>query len=123
MAQNGSITDALVSGSSDRAGRLIHNQDYRGGIFVVQGATAAGTVTNVITVEGLVPGTTGSFYTVFASTALAPADNASVAVKIYPGLSTAANVFNGILPEWFRVRTTSGTTGTRTLRVHANLVI
>lgn len=123
MAQNGSITNILPSGSTDRAGRLIHNQDYRGGHFVVAAATAAGTVTNVITVEGLVPGTTGTFYTVFASSALAPADNANVAIQVYPGMTTAANKFNASLPEWFRVRTTSGTTGARTLAVHVNLVI
>lgn len=123
MAQNGSIIDVLSAGSSDRSGRLIHNQDYRGGHFLVQTSTAAGTVTNVITVEGLVPGTTGTFYTVFASSAIAPADASITALRLYPGLSTAAGVFNGILPEWFRVRTTSATTGARTLRVHANLVI
>jgi hypothetical protein len=91
---------------------------------LVQASTAAGaTVTNVVTVEGLVPGTTGTFYTVFVSSALNPADSSVTALRLYPGLSTAANVFNGILPEWFRVKTTSGTTGTRTLRVHANLVV
>lgn len=124
MAQNGSIANVLAAGSSDRNGRLIHNQDYRGGHFLVETSTSAGaTVTNVVTIEGLVPGTTGTFYTVAASSALNPADSSVTVLRIYPGLSTAAGVFNGVLPEWFRVKTTSATTGARTLAVHANLVI
>lgn len=123
MAQNGSISNVLALGSSDRAGRLIHNQDYRGGHFLIQNSTAAGTVTNKVTVEALVPGTTGTFYTVAATTDTGFSDGVVTVLRLYPGLSTATNVVNGVLPEWFRVRTTSATTGAGNLRVHVNLVL
>lgn len=123
-AQNGNLI-ALTAGSSDRSGPIIHNQDYRGGHFLVKASTAAGaTVTNVVTIEGLVPGTTGTFYTILASSALNPADNAVTVLRVFPGASTLANQrANDVLPQYFRVRTTSATTGTRTLTVGVNLVI
>lgn len=120
--QNGSITDVLAVGTADRNGRLIHNQDYKGGHFIITATTKAGaTVTNVVTLEALVPGTTATFYTLLATT---PISTGTVVLKIYPGLSTDANLrANDVLPEWFRVRTTSGTTGTLSLSVDANLVV
>lgn len=123
MAQNGSIINALTAGSSDRQGRLIHNEDYRGGHFLVRTSTAAGTVTNVVTIEGLVPGTTDTFYTIFASSALAPADSSVTRLTVYPGISTGVGRALDVLPAYFRVRTTSATTGARTISVDVNLVI
>ena len=124
MAQNGSIINALVSGTTDRAGRLIHNEDYRGGHFLIKTSTTAGaTVTSVITIEGLVPGTTGTFYTILASSALNPADSSVTRMTVYPGISTGALRSLDVLPEYFRVRTTQATTGVRTLSVQANLIV
>lgn len=125
MAQNGSIINALVAGTTDRNGRIIHNEDYRGGHFLIRTSTTAGaTVTSVVTIEGLVPGTTGTFYTILASSALNPADASVTRMTVYPGVSTALTGFeNDILPAYFRVKTTSATTGARTLSVDVNLVI
>jgi hypothetical protein len=122
VAQNGNITKALAAGTADRSGRLIHNRDFRGAHFIVTGTSKAGaTVTNVYTIEGLVPGTTGTFYTILQSAALGVA---TTRLRVYPGLSTAANlVANDVLPEYFRVRSTSGTTGTLNSYVDVNLVI
>ena len=123
MAQNGQII-ALTAGSSDRNGPIVHNQDYRGGHFTIRTSTAAGvTVTNVVTIEGLVPGTTGTFYTILATSALNPADSSVTRLTVYPGISTGVGRSLDVLPQYFRVRTTSATTGTRTLSVGVNLIV
>lgn len=124
MAQNGSVIGALPSGSSDRSGRIIQNQDYRGGHFLIRTSTTAGaTVTSVVTIEGLVPGTTGTFYTILASSALNPSDNTVTRLTVYPGISTGVGRSVDVLPAAFRVRTTQATTGVRTLSVDVNFVI
>ena len=125
MAENGSIIGALVAGTTDRNGQLIHNEDYRGGHFLIRTSTTAGaTVTSVVTIQGLVPGTTGTFYTILASSALNPADNSVTRLTVYPGVSTALTGFeNDIIPVYFRVTTTSATTGARSLSVDVNLVV
>lgn len=124
MAQNGSIISALASGSGDRNGRLIHNEDYRGGHFLIRSSTTAGTtVTHVVTVEGLVPGTTGTFYSILTSSARALGDSSVTRLTVYPGISTGVDRTLDVIPVWFRVRTTSATTGLTTFSVDVNLVL
>lgn len=92
------FTSQTGSGNSP----IFTNDAYRGGHFIIRLTSAAGTTAaTTFTVQGLVPGTTGTFYTILAST---PATaEGTVTLKVYPGLSTDANaVANDILPARWR---------------------
>lgn len=102
MDRNTHIT--LFTSAADAQNTPVFTNDcYRGGHFIIRLTSAEGsTAATTFTVQGLVPGTTGTFYTILAST---PATaEGTVTLKVYPGLSTDANaVANDFLPARWRL--------------------
>lgn len=107
--------------ATDLASPVFTNDCYRGGHFIINISSAQGsTASAVFTIEGLVGGTTGTFYTVLASTPLTA--EATVRLQVYPGLSTDANLrSNDFLPAKWRVSVDHTGAGTLKYSVGASL--
>lgn len=108
--------------STDAASGVVKNDNWRGAHFTLRinsGASTAQAVT--LTVQGLVPGTTATFYTVLAST---PTKTTGVNVfKVYPdGVGIANLSASDLLPTNFRVNSTLASTHSITYGVGVNLV-
>jgi hypothetical protein len=98
------------------------NLNRRGLQLVIDITALTGTgPTLTVTIQGKDP-TSGKFYTILASAALAAV--ATTVLRVYPGLTAAANLTaNDVLPrEWRVVATIAGTTPAVTATIAANFV-
>lgn len=107
--------------ATDLTSPLFTNDCYRGGHFVISISSAQGSTASVVfTVQGLVGGTTGTFYTVLATTPLTA--EGTVRLMVYPGLSTDANLrANDFLPAKWRLNADHTGAGTLKYSVGASL--
>ena len=117
---------ASLNSTADRASAIQVNDGYRGGQFVLNMTTRASTDAGpVLTVQGVVPGTTGTFYTLLASTAIGTGSTADAQVAVLhvaPWVSTAANARAAFaLPHRYRVITTYSSTTDTTYSVGVTL--
>ncbi len=115
-----------LNSTADRTSRVIANTGYQFGQFVTNITARASTDAGpVVSVQGLVPGTTGTFYTVLSSTAIGTSSTADAVTEIMqvgPGWSTSANKrAAAILPSQFRVITTYASTTDTTYSVGVHL--
>jgi len=84
----------------------ISNDDARGAIVVIDCTAVAATPSVVFTVQGKDP-LSGKYYTILTSTAITA--TGTTVLRIYPGLTAAANVtVSDILPTVWRVIATHG---------------
>lgn len=128
MSRLGSELTILASAGStaDRTSAVFANAGYRHGQFVVditaRSSTDAGPV---VTVQGIVPNTTGTFYTILSSTAIgtsSTSDAVTAVLHVGPSFTTAANARAAAsLPTRFRVTTTYASTADITYSVGAHL--
>lgn len=115
-----------LNSTADRTSSLFPNPGYQFGQFVIdvtaRASTDAGPVVNV---QGLVPGTTGTYYTILSSTAIGTSSTSDAVTELMhvgPGWSTAANKrAAAILPSQFRVTTTYASTTDTTYSVGVHL--
>ncbi len=108
----------LTGATSAKVGEDVDCSTAKGAIVVVDiTAITAGNI--VVTVQGK-DEVSGKYYTILTSAALAAA--ATTVLRIYPGLTAAANtVANDVLPTKFRV-SVAVTTGPVTATISAALV-
>lgn len=94
----------------------LQNEDGRGVQVVVRNTAGTGTTpTLTVTIQGYDP-TSGEYYTLLASTAIAAGTPATTVLTVYPGVTASANVaVSAVLPFHWRVITTIGGTGTPTV--------
>lgn len=127
MAENASLELlSSLNSTADRTSSLIANKHYTSGQFAVNITARASTDAGpVVTVQGLVPGTTGTFYTVLASTAIGTSSTSDAVTELMhvgPGWSTLANKRAAtILPSQFRVISTYSSTTDTTYSVGVHL--
>lgn len=117
-------TQTAIGGTSGDLNTVLQtNEDHRGGHFTINITSAQGSTSSAtFTLQGLVPGTTGTFYTILASTPLT-AEGQTV-LKVYPGLSTDANaVANDVLPYVWRVNVDHTGAETLAYTIGASLVV
>lgn len=125
MAVNDNLHTSILPSAARTAAAVspaVNNHRYRGGHFAVR-VTAKATTGAAITptIQGLVPGTTGTWYTVLAGAAIA--STGTTILKVYPGIAVSANVSaSDVLPRVFRVSVAAGSTASVTYTVNAALV-
>jgi hypothetical protein len=98
------------------------NLNCRGVHLVIDTTTMTGAgPTLTVTIQGKDP-TSGKFYNILASAAIATAT--TTVLKVYPGLTAAANlVANDVLPrEWRVVAVAGGTLTAIAATISANLI-
>jgi len=79
---------------------------YGRGVKVFVNVTAAGTGSNIVSIQGKDPAS-GAYYTVLASAAIIA--NGLTVLTVYPGLAAVANLTaNDALPRQWRVLVTAG---------------
>jgi hypothetical protein len=116
------ITHAAASTGVNGADMV--NEFGRGLHVVVDITAGTGTTpTLTVTVEGKDPAS-GKYYTLLASSAIAAGTPGTTVLKVYPGLTAAANAAaNDILPRNWRVKTAiAGTTPAVTATVSAHVI-
>lgn len=94
---------------------MFDNPGYEGGTFIAnitsRGSTDAGPV---LVIQGIVPGTTGTYYTILTTTPIgtsSTADAVTHAVTVAPWVSTSANNrASAALPKRLRVALTHAST-------------
>lgn len=115
-----------LNSTADRTSTVFVNKDYVSGHLVVditaRSSTDAGPV---VTLQGMVPGTTGTYYTLLASTAVgtsSTSDTYTQVMHVAPWVSTSANNRASLaLPKRFRAITTYASTENITYSVGINL--
>lgn len=115
-----------VSSTADRASQVISGHGFVGGHFVVDVTSRASTDAGpVVSIQGVVPGTTGSYYTLLTSTAVGTSSTSTSVTKVItvaPWASTSANNrASEVLPNRFRVSVTYASTTDITYSVGATL--
>lgn len=110
MLEKISLTEATLTAASAGANGTDQVNDLRKGIllFVHISAISGTSPTLTVTLQGKSP-VSGQYYTILATTALNA--TGTTVLKVYPGLTTAANsAANDILPSVYRVNTAIGGT-------------
>lgn len=115
-----SVLASAVRAATNNSDNQI-NEHGRGAIIFIDMTAVPGVDTVTFTVEGYDP-ITQKYYTILATTALVAV--ATTVLKIYPGLTAAANlVANDVLPRAWRVRATHSAGTNFTYAVSATLML
>lgn len=119
------FTTLIASGSHAATAavtsRAVTNTRYRGGHIAVRVTATTGTAITP-KVQGLVPGTTGTWYDVLSGTAIT--STGVTVLKVYPGIAASAGAAaSDVLPRVFRVSVTQASTKTTAYSVAAGLVV
>lgn len=128
MYKSVSITEAGLSvvvftsaaRTATATSEVFSNQGCRGLHLIIDATASAATPSVVFTIQGVSP-LGGDTYTLLASAAVTGA--ATSVLKVYPGLTAAANlVASDVLPPLWQVTATAGDADSLTYSVVANLL-
>ena len=115
-----------LSSTADRTSSVLTNDKYVSAHLTVNVTTRASTDAGpIVTLQGAVPGTTGTYYTLLQSTALGTGSTETALTSVLhvaPWVSTSANNRAALaLPHRLRVITTYASTADITYSVGLNL--
>src|SRR5215211_2410294 len=100
-------------------GNTMKNEFWRGLHLVIDITALGASATLTVTIEGYDP-LSGKYYTILASAALAAV--ATTVLKVYPGLTAAANLAaNDVIPSHFRVKAVTAVQAV-TAKISASLI-
>lgn len=121
-ASTGALQTHAAAGAGTTQSADQTNYNARGLHVTVDITATGGTPTLTVTIEGKDP-TSGKYYTILASSALA--STGTTILRVYPGLTAAANVTaNDALPRVWRVKSViAGTTPSITATIAASVIV
>lgn len=105
---------ASLNSTADRASAVITNTGYTYGQFVVDVTARSSTDQGpVVAIQGVVPGTSATYYALLTSTAVGTSSTSDAVTEVLhvgPGWSTSSKRAAAVLPARFRVLTTYAST-------------
>ena len=120
MVPSSATVFASAARTTAQTGSDNYNPGYRGLHLVIDITAVSGSPAVTVTIQGK-DRLSGKYYTILASAALAAA--ATTVLKVYPGITAAANAsVSDVLPECWRVIVGVGTADSVTYSVGASLL-